>query len=245
MIFTVVLIALFVQWFVNLDGRYRRYNWFQWLYGVLHKKANIENAWVNIVYSLIVPLVVLGIVDGVLTHFWGVVGEFIVSLVLVWYCVDYDGVKAAAKKSSDLEFLLMMSFERVFAMIFWFALLNIFGIALYYLVAVFRRSIEKHEKPNASLLKALIQLQGIMDWIPLRLVGITFALVGRFGSGFAAVAKGFFSGLKNTHQQAVDWAMASLEAGEDEFKAGLLMVDRGLLIWLVVLALISIGAWVG
>lgn len=245
MIFTIVLIALFVQWFVNLEGRYRHYNWFNWYYGVAHKKITISNAWLNVVYSLILPLIALFIVDAILVHFWGIVGQFIVSLVLVWYCLDYDGVKASAKQSSDLQYLFMMSFERVFAMIFWFALLNIYGIAIYYLVSVFKRSIKRQEAPDEKLLKALTQFQGIMDWVPLRLVGITFALVGKFGPGFTAVAKGLFTGLKNTHQQAVDWAMDALEPGEDEFKAGLLMVDRGLLVWLVVLALISIGAWVG
>jgi len=245
MAFTVVLLALLIQWFINLEGRYRHPEWFNAYYQWMKRHFKVAQDWLELIIVVVPPLVVLVVLLLILHLAWGDVGRFILNLIVVWYCLDYDGVKARAKKAGDLKAFLLMAFEKVFTMIFWFTLTGALGVVLYYLVVSFIDNIQASETHDKNLLKLLGLIQGIMEWVPLRLVGITFALVGNFGHGFAAVRRDFLKGIRQTREQAITWAMASLEESDNQFHTGLIMVDRALLLWLVVLALVSMGAWVG
>lgn len=241
MVFIVVLFALLIQWFVNLEGRYRYNGWFNTYYLWVQKTIKIHFSWAKIAI-LVLPFVILVLLlDGMFKHFWGIAGQFIFNLLLLWYCTDYDGARDRAKKDNDIDHFFVFTFERVFAMVFWYALFGVLGASVYYMACILRITLKEQSSPYEKIAH---QLRGLLDWIPLRLLGLTFALVGRFSATFAAVFKATFTGVGETRKQLVEWAHLSLEEGKTS-AAALALVDRSLFVWLVVLALLSIGAWVG
>ena len=244
MIFTVVLITLLIQWFVNLEGRYRYNGWFSAYYFWINKTVKVPFPWLNVAIWILPFIILAVLLHGMFHHFWGIAGQFIFNLLLLWYCTDYDGAKDRAKKDNDMGSFFTFTFERVFAMIFWYAFLGVMGLTLYYMVCVVRNTLEQLNEHNQGSWQVVNQLRGILDWVPLRIVGLTFALVGRFSTTFAAVFKATFTGVGETRKQVVEWAELALEEGHS-LAAALALVDRTLLVWLVALALLSVGAWVG
>jgi membrane protein required for beta-lactamase induction len=85
-----------------------------------------------------------------------------------------------------------------------------------------------------------------MDWVPVRLVGLAFALVGKFGPTFGLWCNHLL-GMHEDQNLVVEYGKIALDAEENEKLPELILglLERGLLVWLVVLALFSIGYWIG
>ncbi len=79
------------------------------------------------------------------------------------------------------EKILSHSVTHIFSVIFWFMLLGPVGAALYFLIAVIAAKYEKMEM-GFSHLQFAEYLKDIFDWIPVRLVTFTFALISDFSS---------------------------------------------------------------
>ena len=101
---------------------------------------------------------------------------------------------------------------------------------------------------SASQLPLVEKIQAIMDWLPIRLLGISFALVGHFSSVFSSWLNELTSGLSTSHRQISKWGMEALNGHSKEKSSSQeakMLVERALLLWLVALALISIGTVIG
>ncbi len=77
---------------------------------------------------------------------------------------------------------LVMIHETSFGVLFWFAILGYSGaLAYWFLVAAKRSSIVIEDTP---LLQAVTRLHAIFAWIPARVTGFIYALVGNFEPSF-------------------------------------------------------------
>jgi AmpE protein len=146
--------------------------------------------------------------------------------------------------------ILLGSFERLFAGLFWFMVFGVYGVAAYFLIALLRQNALKIDSSHVALTKAATQIQDVLDWIPSRLVGISYALVGNFGEGFKYCSKHVWSGLAEARKFSVDSGVAVLGADFDSDKAPLKenyaaldLINHTLVVWLVALALVLFGVW--
>lgn len=73
------------------------------------------------------------------------------------------------------------AFERLFAVLFWFILLGIPGALLYRLSALYaERANEDGADPTAA------RWLWLLEWLPVRVMGFTFAIVGNFAGCYRA-----------------------------------------------------------
>lgn len=170
-----------------------------------------------VVSALLVPagalLGLLWIVDGVLLGLISFCVHVALLLVLFdprplrtwvqeylshWRAGDYEaaylfmgerGVDLRLDSSDDLQavhaqcirFLLSTSFERLFAVLFWYLVLGPAGALVYYALTQLRRS-------QAELgIDWLVRLEYVLEWVPARLLGLTFALAGQFETTFKSL----------------------------------------------------------
>lgn len=80
------------------------------------------------------------------------------------------------------RFVLVCSFRRVLAVLFWYILLGPAGALFYVLVQQVVRTGMLLEEPGAMWLAH--RLLAILEWLPVRMVAMAFALAGDFVAGF-------------------------------------------------------------
>ena len=166
--------------------------------------------------------------------------------------------------------VLVQANNRLFAVIFWFVVLGPLGPlgAWAYRVtdlirrrAVFnaaRTEDEARTQPGAVAREAAIELHAWLAWIPARLTAIGYAIAGHFDEALHAwrgVRQASFRTTAENNElllAAVGTGAMALEEGEDDdFKergvrgasAANRLVFRQLLIWLVVIAALTLYGW--
>lgn len=157
------------------------------------------------------------------------------------------------------ESILVQSNERLFAVLFWFALLPPFGAALYRLSLVLTQSTAK-ERDASEFAQAAARLQAILDWVPARLVALAFAATGSFVDAVSnwrnskavwagkweasntatLVASGI--GALRLHEEAAP-APEDVQAEVHEIRSAQALVWRALVMWIVIIALMVLAGW--
>ncbi len=259
MTFTICLIALLLQRVLHFDNKLAKYDLFMMYYRWLHARFSQSTAWAGLtgVILVVLPGFILSIIFMMLIyHALGMVVYYVVSLFIVWYYLD---ARPLAKDSIDhvsARDVLLQSYQRIFAILFWFAVLGVVGVILYTLLASLRIELESQPQLSESentLLESTAWCESVLDWIPVRLLGLTYALVGEFGATFALWSKTIFAKVGLAREQVVNWALVSLGYNPAEelivdaelAKSIESLINRALLVWLVVMALFTIGHWAG
>ena len=165
--------------------------------------------------------------------------------------------QAAQKLTSDITSLarsitceiFLRSSERIFGVLFWFLILGPFGAVAYYLALNLRDLSAKQNSPTVELLLPASKVYGVLDWIPVRLLSLSYALVGHFTSAFAYFRKNIAAGIMQTAEFAVYAGFAGLgmehvdvvHADSEENQAALALVERAIFLWIVFVAIFTLG----
>lgn len=139
----------------------------------------------------------------------------------------------------SIETALQSSHRHVFAPLFWFSLLGPAGALLYRLAAFFEAAEESSFAKRAF---------GVIDWLPVRLTAIAFAIVGDFEE-----AVGCWRGEAERTGNAADILRAAGLGAlgvKEEFDVNLMprtvgLVWRTLVLALLLLAIIGVSGWLG
>jgi AmpE protein len=153
--------------------------------------------------------------------------------------------------------ILYQSCEKIFVVLFWFIICGIYGAAGYCLIKLTSKISTKIEAQTShkkaaeytELSQLATQIKNILDWIPVRLLGFSYALAGNFTNGFAYCLKHFQSNLSDNKKFATESGLTALDiplddnskADTTENSATLDLIDRTLIVWIVAVALISLG----
>lgn len=236
MAFIVILACLAVQWFLNFSSTSYAFHWAdsysQWM--LRGKFSSLtQGHGIFAILLLVLPIViVMSLLFTVVYHTLGHVGYLILSLLLLWYCIDITPFRKSspALPANDL---FIKSYQKIFAPLLWYFVLGPVGLALYIVVATLRAQLPAHHYFNVTL--------GVLDWVPIRLLGLTFALAGNFGAVFKVWMKELFQSVTDNQNQVGLFGESALSPDSD----ALSLVHRALFIWLVIMALITVGGWIG
>ena len=144
--------------------------------------------------------------------------------------------------------ILYVANERIFAVIFWFVIIGPVGAVLYRLTT----NLSKQEGLSDSLTAVAILFQAVLTWFPARMLAAGYALTGHFDGALQAYRNRPYEpdlALEN-HDVLVNTGMGALRDHEasDEISSIISakhLVTRSILIWIAVLALLTLGGWLG
>ncbi|NIB40015.1 histidine kinase [Pseudomaricurvus alkylphenolicus] len=136
--------------------------------------------------------------------------------------------------------------ERWFIAIFWFVLLGPVGAVLYRLTSLGAT----HEEQGEESRELSLRLMWLLEWPVARLLGLSFALTGNFVGCFSRWREHFFCVDQSTQRVMEHYVHGALNVNdqeltldgvtEQEVEALVPLLSRSLMLWLCVLALLSL-----
>ena len=192
---------------------------------------------------LVVPILfITSIFFSIIFHIFGSFGYWVMSLVFFWYCIDARDLKKQPYSAVGAVDLLTKVYQALYGMIFWFTLFGPVGLVLYYVTKFFNTYFQQHQSSEAKELGFYAQrILAILDWIPMRLFTLSFALVGHFSNVFKVWAKSLLDGFDLEMSLITHCGQAVVNTLEDAIS----LLNRVLVVWLVVIALVTIGLVLG
>lgn len=260
----IILVAIVLQRFLKFNSYSRQFNWASPYFQLMNSKVKQITAGHGLlgVAILVVPIVLVSaILFGVAYGIFGLIGTGVLQLALVWYCLDARDIRKEPYDNATSESLLLKSYQHLFAILFWYGVFGPVGLVLYISVSHLSSVVPKAIAPaaetsgeevstqsSASLHEYLLKTLGVLDWVPARLLGLSFALVGNFGDVFKLWFQKLFHGIQDPQRLVVEWGTAALKSESVEggaLESSINLIDRSLLIWLVVILLLTVGVIVG
>jgi AmpE protein len=275
-----ILICIGIQRYFNLSVKNYWQVWLrsyvQGLTTVL-TKIHLGNSYVITICIVLPILILIGGLEYMLHDVWFNLPNFILNVVVLFACLDahkfHDGLREyfQAREQNDPQAafryglifldreaaddlvilarhitrkLFLQADCSIFSVLFWYILAGPLGALIYTVINFLAQ--DQIKDPAAAKIK------NILDWIPVRLVGLSYALVGNFAYGFARWRKNVLSGLDATHDFAYAAGLASLEledgdvvlADAAENRLAIDLIDRALILWIVAIAVFTLVAWV-
>lgn len=257
MALTALLICLFVQRILHFDSYSRHYHWFGYYYEWMKARFCKLPSWSGLlgVFIVILPVLVVFILFTVFVYYAiGMIGYYILTVIVLWYYLDARKLTKEMDQPTAQK-LLEQSCRGIFPIIFWLLLFGVSGVVMYALVVSLRSHLNTVAQGDVEkdLLSVVIRVQDVLDWIPLRLLGITYAVVGHFGPTFKVWHQNLFTSINHTCKQAAQCGLVALNLADqanrvitdDQMTAIQNLINRALLVWLVAIALFTIGMWIG
>ncbi|WP_304985003.1 regulatory signaling modulator protein AmpE [Coxiella-like endosymbiont] len=255
MALTAILLCLVIQWWLHFDSYSRQYHWFDAYFHWMKERFEHLSFWRGIggVGIVVLPLLLIYILIALFVcHLLTIVGYYFLTVVVLWYCMDTRSHAPENIAHVTVEEVLINAYRRIFALIFWLLILGSTGVVLYTLVANLNRHLGNHSlEEDNNLYLAARRIEGVLDWVPVRLTGITFALVGYFSATFKRWYSYVYTGIASARQQIIEYGLTALGIEEshpllvEKLVAIDGLINRALWVWLVVIALFTIGRWIG
>jgi membrane protein required for beta-lactamase induction len=144
--------------------------------------------------------------------------------------------------------VLIWSQHHVFSVIFWYLLFGVFGAVIYYLVHRLSHEALKKDSDAAAYADSAQVVQSVMDWVPVRLAGLSFGAVGAFSNVFNQWMKNIAGGLDTEQKLPVIFGLSAVnadieksdKANVEENKGVLDVVFKAEFVWIAAIALISL-----
>jgi len=221
---------------------------------------------------LVLPvLIIVSLIFTLAAYFLGIWSGYLLAAILLWLSLDARDLTKHPYFDAKAAELFIITYHRLFAILFWFAVFAAIGFApgllIYGIVLALKNYLQQKElllpvhpnsapgaagvatAPISGLLKYTDYVLSWLDWIPLRLVGLTDALAGQFSTVFKLWCPYLLKGPSNDLSPLTDWGLAALNLSKQEAQkqthevVGLL--DRVLIIWLAIILLFTLGFLLG
>jgi len=159
-----------------------------------------------------------------------------------------------------IESMLEMANERLMAVLFWFVILGPMG-AIIYRITVELEQRTRGEENSDGLNEAATRLRAIMNWLPARITALIYAIAGSFvdalrlwkeksgewSDDWVASNRGVLiasgvGALNFNHLYAADEEL-DREVAKGQVVQALALIRRSIIVWLTVLAFMTLGGW--
>ncbi|RME35930.1 MAG: hypothetical protein D6786_00520 [Gammaproteobacteria bacterium] len=167
---------------------------------------------------------------------------------MAYALLEDSGLTPGEQNGRDVAGAVMvLACERLFGAFFWFTVLGPTGALLYRMGA----ELERCAGADGGFAGAARDLHRILQWPAARLLALGYALAGSMTHALAVPGWREWTNLDASHPLLRDSGLAALrpEAGETDERELVAqaweLVKRALLLWLTLLALLTLAGWVG
>jgi len=245
MTFLTLLIVCLIERFWQAVAGIRRWGWLtrynQWVARFVAKTSFNKPA-VSYLLVVISLLIIVLIIQRLLLPFTYATWLYLFNFLVLLYCMGpssfYQPFRAVLPVSDaagdkqpllshtdDLYGEVIRVNQMVFAPFFWFAVLGAFGAVMYRVT---------EQLPKNNFVRSAVN---VLDWIPARLLAFTFGLVSYFVMVFPVWARYLCAKPQDNSLLLTECTKISL--ADDQNSVHLVaLIDRSLIVWLVVLALV-------
>lgn len=185
--------------------------------------------------ALILPVVVIAAVAIFIVNAlagaggWALLGFLVAFSVMNIYVLSCE--------ESDTPRIFLLAERQIFALMFWFCVLGIQGLLAMAFIEYIARESVFNEHPKVQ--QAAEQLQGWLVWLPQRLMGLSFALVGHFTLAMKDLQQTLWASWQDSRDFSEKVGSAALY--EDKSPAACQrLITHAIWVWLGVFALISL-----
>lgn len=148
------------------------------------------------------------------------------------------------------EAIFQRSLTNIFSVIFWFMMLGPLGAVIYYVTASLAERSEQPEHAFPDIYTTATMAKEILDWLPIRVLGLTFALIGHFAPVFNIWIDKLGGGLSENKQLLIETGFAALnltQPGQSdtfENQQALDLIRRSLWTWVIIIGVLTMTAWI-
>jgi len=241
MSFVVIALSFALQWFLRLSSAPYQKEWMLFYIEWMQKRFGSymqpnTKTFVLVLYGPI--LIIMSLIFSLVYHLFGHFGYLIFSLLLFWYCIDLTAFKEDEKIINSAETFLLTAFEKIFTPLLWYFVVGPVGLTFAIIATQFR-----HRFGNEQY---VVMIDEVVTWVPVRVLGFTFALAGNFTTVFKTWMKNLVRGLRDESLEVVNYAKQALGVETLQNASEVVaLLQRTLLIWLVLIALLSVSGWIG
>jgi membrane protein required for beta-lactamase induction len=187
-----------------------------------------------VVQMILLLLLLLAVVHLALILSEAVLGEFgevVFATVLLYYCLGGDSSIAYRT-----DYIAMH--EKCLGIIFWFAVVGPLGAFLYWMVKEINLLDRKNINDEIIYESGIDVFHAILAWVPARITGLLFSLVGNFNSGFST----WLTCIRDPYMQSSEFLNKCGDAacGPDAEENSGILVHRAFFIWIVLAAIIAL-----
>lgn len=246
--FITILICLAVERWTSFGKHVRR---FAFLSRYLELFSRVQlSGYLGLAIILLPLMLCVGVIYWLLLYVWFGLFAFVFSVAILLYClgefeinkdIKISEVEYQVPHDQEIASLLIRANHNIFAILFWFAILGPMGPVLYRL-----NDVLSHHENFKELTSASTIFESYLDWIPVRLFAFSISLM----SHFMPVLKCWVNeALSSVQKNAVLLANCGFTALEHERHSThttaegiqqhvMELIDRSLILWLVIMALV-------
>jgi len=268
----IILVCLAVQRFLNVRLSIADFDWFKPYMGLVRKMTGGKEltGYDGLAFTVLPIILLVGVFDlifGMSTLF-----SFVFGLAILFYCLDgrnmakqlvaylgggegdarkevvgfaigtvSEATNAQARVVSNSVF--QKSLHNVFAVLFWYYILGVFGALLYFVVRLVWTRASASDAELVGLTDSSATVLGVLDWVPVRLSGLGYALVGAFGNVFGSLMKNIVAGTSSNDSLTAEFGLIGINADPasdekadvEENKSALELAFRAQIVWVVVI----------
>lgn len=257
----IILFCLGLERFLHTGKFLYRFSWLPWYVSHLQRLLGYTSLWRGMLAPLVIVLPIV-IVIALIYYMmgggiYGGLGKFLLSIIVLLYCLgpgDFygqtdklinEGVETAIP-IEEITDIYWQAHEQIFAVLFWFAILGPVGAILYRLLSLL---VQNKEGAYSSFADAAALLHGIAAWMPARIMGLGYALVGNFIKCFKLWLDYFITGWQNNQKlvescgRTAQGLELTTQLNTEDLHHAQALIDRILVIFVVAIALFTLGAW--
>jgi len=245
--FLVILLCLGLEKFFTIGIELRRFQFLDFYLSSVEgslKKADLWHGTIAIILLCGAPVLLLGLIYWMTYNFmFGLLWLIISAIVLLMTF----RTPASSSHSRTLRTELWNTYEDSFSVLFWFIILGPFGALFYRLLSMLHLEITHHKGSEGDLPAG--QWLKIMDWFAIRFLALSYVIVGDAPPTLARFFGSLKEGTKENKKSLVDCGVIALQldeqaaasSSEENLTAVKDLNDRALVVWVIIVALISLG----
>jgi len=244
MTFITLLLCLGLERFLHRGKFLARFNWFEQYVSKINELTK-NNSWSQqyfipllfVVLPIVIPVAIIYFLSA--TFIQGLLA-FLIGAVVLFYCLGPINIFDTKQIHQPI---FWQANESLFAVIFWMALLGPIAALVYRLV---ERSAHIHPSYPA-LGKSAQQVRALLDWLPVRLFSILFALAGNFVQtshfclDYLLRDVSFNRELIDKSGRIALGLDETTEFTNENYDSALRLIDRDLILFLIIVFAVTLG----